>query len=299
MRRLLSVIVFISLAISANAQYGSYFGFSGGASLNSFQKGGLLAEETVEPTFGLHFTGIYGFRFSEYIGFQTGLQYTAKGGTLNYEGESKFILQGQTRKIIVSGTREMEQQIKYHTLNAPAQFTINPISKFQIGLGGYIGIAVSSKMTGHYEIVDGITDNQTPLMDPYKVKMTGNYFSDKRGPGSSAKVRPGFIQQEPEPEIFSLEGELISYLADSNPYDEYTANSKGFLNRFDAGLYASLEYKLRKGFSIGLAGQYQLSPATNPKGTLNYKELNKDQEFVMGGPSKKLWNTMLYLAITF
>lgn len=299
MKRFIGIIALFLLTFNAQAQYGSYFGFSGGATINSFQTKGLLAEESIEPNFGLHFSGIYGFRFSDYVGFQTGLQYTAKGGVLNYHGESRAVLHGISRDILITGTREMERRIKYHSINVPVQATFTPVNKIQIGIGGYVGMAVASKMTGYYEITDAYTENQTLLRDPYKVHLSGSYFNDMRGPGSSAKVRPGFVVNEPEPEVFSLEGELISYLPESNPYDEHAKGTSGYLNRFDAGLYASAEYKLRKGFSIGLAAQYQLSPVTNPKGDLNYKMLDEDNVFLQADTSKRLWNAILYLAITF
>lgn len=299
MKSILGLAAFLFLTFSVQAQYGSYYGFSGGGSFSNFQDVGFAAEESKEPDIGLQFGAIYGFRFTDFMGIKTGLQYNAKGGTILYNGDSKLVLQGLNREIILNGTREMERKIKYHTLTVPFEATFKVLPQLQIGIGGYAGFSIASKMSGFYVITDAMTENQTPLRDPYRVNMSGSYYTDTRGPGIPDDKRNPYFDPEPTYEQFSIEGELITYLRDSNPYDEHVKGSARYLNRFDGGLYGSIEYSIRKGINLGVSTQYQLSAMTNGNAELNYKVLDDENEFTYTGLSKRIWTTNLYLSFTF
>lgn len=287
----LFIFLISALSLRAQTEYGSYFGFSGGASFNSFQKLGLSPQESISPSFGLHFSGIYGYRFNDYLGFQTGLQYTAKGGILYYKGDSKAVLYSEEHFFVLNGTRTMKRKIEFHAITVPVQLTINPIPKVQIGIGAYGGVGIDATMNGYFIISNAFTESGKPLEQSYRVNLSGTYYTDNRGYG---------IPQNPNNYvIFTIDGKIVKVLNESNPYHEHGPDTERYIRRFEGGLYGSLEYDLKKGFSIGSALSYQLTPMTNPDGELNYHKVDANGNFLTSDNSKRLWNVTLYLALTF
>ncbi len=291
MKSFISTCLFFCLTLSIQAQYGSYFGFSGGATYSAFQDVGIRANESRSPDFGLFFTAIYGYQLTDFFGFETGLQYTAKGGNLHYKGDSKVVLHSRNRDLILTGTRTMERNIEFHSLTIPLQATFHPLRWLQVGVGAYAGLGISSSMNGYFEITDAHTVNQTPLRNPYRINLVGSYFTDDRGP---QPPEPGETLQQ-----FSLEGELISHPLTAGPYYEHGPETARYINRFEAGLFGSMEFELKNGFAIGSSLNYQLTPFTNPDGELNYQKLDENGNFLTADESKRLWNATLYISLTF
>jgi len=263
----LSAFMFISLLSSAQDYH---FGIRAGLNYATFQ--GPAETDVIETNDfnnGFHF-GIVGMmRFNDYFAIGTEILYNQYGTKYNYEGPSFYRFNvGDVEYLYEDVKINLEVSNSY--INIPLLVHFNPIKKFEIVAGGYMGFLVSPTAGGRLEFGNKFFQN-----------LEYNYYNDTAGsvPYGSKTILVKVPQPDGTDEITSIFKTVGSYYQYNA--EQFNDDTGTYYNWFDLGLTGGFTYFINNSLYASVRAEYGFLDITDNDLDRSYKAVDEEGNFIL------------------
>lgn len=208
--------------------------------------------ETFGTIGGFQVGALVQYRFNKYVGVQLDLLFSQKGTDYKYDGPS---YEAYTSAIGASLPSTGERLVLINATNGhfniPVMAFVNVTKKFNVGLGMYADILVSSSATGETQY-SGVLDNGSGEVEVHLLNYDYNYLRDEAGEAAGASTLTVLVGSE-----------NVTLPLTEGAYYDWAEKQGSYYNRFDYGLVGNLGWRFNNGLRFDARINYGLTDVTN------------------------------------
>ncbi len=228
-------------------------------------------------------------KLTDIYGIKTEVLFSQKGGRLNYEGDSYFILTPSnsmvTEEIITTGNRRSVLTYSNSYIDIPITGYAK-IGRIEFMAGLNVGFLVASSGAGEL-IYNGVSEAGNEL--DFTVGLDYNYFGDE----------PGEATFDDESTTVNIDGEQAVLPSEAGGYWLFEEDNGNNFAILDLGLNAGFAFYLNAGLYLGFRANLGLVDITNNDYDQSLLELDMDNTIISRSDIDRNFNFQVSLGFSF
>jgi hypothetical protein len=234
-----------------------------------------------------HVGAIANVKFTDIFRLRAELLYSQKGGIIDYDGDSYWLLRpvDGSAPVLATGERVTTLEVTNAYIDIPVM-GVAKLGKFELSAGLSAGFLVSSKASGETGF-QGTSANGEDIA-PFQVALDFNYQKDKE--------REVDLDNS---ELREISNQDVAIPEQLNARYQFLDDEENLFNTLDLGFVGGVAYYLNQGLFLGARFNYSLSDITEQSQDISRQEVDADNAYVKRDDDDRNSNLQISVGFSF